>query len=295
MMDSATAPFSSARSDAIREALIATVAEATPTRARRRMWAVTLVLSGALVGAGGAAGAFAATGALSPTPPAHADGTVPFDGPAAVPAPTGVTPGTPLVSDLGTPTTVPFAGTLDVPIDPPPHATHLRVMITPTTPGELRFGFDAAGNNPAISATAADITAGSAASWMDFPVTPTGRTLYLRAAGMQGIATLQWTVQVPTQLGVNARGETYGVASAATGAPDLVQVVAFLPDGSIGEGYARAADLDSFSPDHPGQPGTPDEALAWQSDRDKAFPHGWDIPVFESDGVTQIGVFHIGG
>lgn len=31
-----------------------------------------------------------------------------------------------------------------------------------------------------------------------------------------------------------------------------------------------------------------------QNERDQKYPNGWDIPVYESDGTTQIGTFHIG-
>lgn len=46
-------------------------------------------------------------------------------------------------------------------------------------------------------------------------------------------------------------------------------------------------------PDHPDLPSNPEEALRWQAERTAKYPNGWDIPVYESDGVTQIGLFHV--
>jgi hypothetical protein len=31
-----------------------------------------------------------------------------------------------------------------------------------------------------------------------------------------------------------------------------------------------------------------------QAERDQKYPNGWDVPLYESDGETQIGTFHIG-
>jgi hypothetical protein len=31
-----------------------------------------------------------------------------------------------------------------------------------------------------------------------------------------------------------------------------------------------------------------------QAERDQKYPDGWDVPVYESDGVTRIGSFHVG-
>jgi len=41
-------------------------------------------------------------------------------------------------------------------------------------------------------------------------------------------------------------------------------------------------------------PSSPAEAARWQRERDEKYPNGWDIPVYESDGTTRIGTFHIG-
>ncbi|MBN1459971.1 MAG: hypothetical protein JXA57_10560 [Armatimonadetes bacterium] len=83
----------------------------------------------------------------------------------------------------------------------------------------------------------------------------------------------------------NERGQTYGTPQeTAVGyhEPDLMRVLA--TNGKTG--YALSADLAGP------EPSSPEEALEWQAE------HGSEprtIPVYESDGVTQIGVFDIGG
>lgn len=290
--------FPPERAAAIRAALITEVAERMPQPRRRALWATALVAGGVMLGVGGTAGAFAASGALSSPDPAMptADGRADPDYPDPVPAPPGTIPGSPIVSALGEPFSAAIAGSTEVPLDPPDGATELRVTITPSEPGSLGWGLDAGGNNPRVSVSARDIEGGTATTWYDFPVDGSERTFYLDAGnGYEGTATFQWTLQIPTELGVNARGETFGVAAPVVGTPDLILVVAETPDGGWTEGYARSADLNASSPDHPGLPSSPAEALEWQREAQEKYPDGWQIPVFESDGVTQVGVFTIGG
>lgn len=93
---------------------------------------------------------------------------------------------------------------------------------------------------------------------------------------------------------MNENSQTYRVENLDQEMPDLVAVSGEAPDGSMAEGYALAEDLWGFSPDHPQQPSNPEEAQEWQEERDRKYPHGWDVPIFLSDGITQIGTFHIG-
>jgi hypothetical protein len=81
----------------------------------------------------------------------------------------------------------------------------------------------------------------------------------------------------------NAAGQTYGGEKPLVKAPDLVAVVA--TNGK--HGYCLNSQLNG----RPNPPKTPEEAKA-MSDRGL---RGYTIPVYESDGVTQIGVFQIGG
>ncbi|WP_340014360.1 hypothetical protein [Paenibacillus sp. FSL K6-1318] len=83
----------------------------------------------------------------------------------------------------------------------------------------------------------------------------------------------------------NKNGQTYGSAVNATSPetePDL-----FLATGVDGtEGYLLKKDMDGE------QPKTPEEAIAIQNSRS---PDGWDIPLYDKDGETVIGVFRVGG
>jgi hypothetical protein len=79
----------------------------------------------------------------------------------------------------------------------------------------------------------------------------------------------------------NAAGQTYGGDKPLVEAPDLVKVLA--TNGKVG--YVLQADLNGPMPK------TPEEAVA----SNEASLRGYTIPVYESDGTTQIGVFQVGG
>ena len=82
----------------------------------------------------------------------------------------------------------------------------------------------------------------------------------------------------------NENGQTYGSASDASSPdeePDLIK--AYGVDGTIG--YVLKKDLDGEMPNNP------EEALEQQKNRP---PGGRDIPLYDVDGKTVIGVFHIG-
>lgn len=286
--------FTPERSDAIRAGLVENVAATLPRR-RRAGWAVGLVLAGVLAGAGASAGAFAATGLLSPdVGPITPSGQPTPDVPDAVVAPDGVIPGAPLMTLMGEAISLPFAEATEVPLDDRPvGATHARVTISALTSGKLVWGTDPGRNNPQSLWT--DRDALPATTWFDFPLDASVDTLYLDPTALEGIVTVQWVRTVPTRYKVNANGETYGAGDPYSGDLDLVSVVGRTADGSDVVGYARATDLTDFSPDHPGEPKNPKQALEWQNELAEKYPDGWTVPVYESDGVTQIGVFQIGG
>lgn len=82
----------------------------------------------------------------------------------------------------------------------------------------------------------------------------------------------------------NAQGLTYGSALNAVSPqdePDLIQVQA--SNGKTG--YVLRADLE------PSAPKTPAEALAHQAAQQAAALENATIPVYTSDGTTQIGIF----
>lgn len=83
----------------------------------------------------------------------------------------------------------------------------------------------------------------------------------------------------------NINGQTYGSAADATSPetePELISAAGM--DGT--EGYVLKKDLDGE------QPKTPEEAIHMQN---SISPDGFDIPLYDIDGETVIGVFHVGG
>ncbi|CAL8974572.1 hypothetical protein CELL_01822 [Cellulomonas sp. T2.31MG-18] len=249
------------------------------TAGHRTSWAIALVLSGALAGGGATAAAFgvasnrAAVGRPSGQPSPSLG--------APVDAPPGVIPGAPIISLIGDPVSRTVSSRTTIALLPRPSAaTHARVVVTPTAPGTLSFGTSAAGDNPVASFDAADVSRGSqGASRYDFPLDGTVDTLLLMpSGGFTGIVTVQLVTHVPTRLGVNARGQTFGVSgSAPQGDPDLVAVEA--TNGR--SGYAYASELEDPQPSSPADAGA-------------SSGRGRTIPVYESDGTTVIGEFAVG-
>ncbi|WP_211220800.1 hypothetical protein [Paenibacillus terrigena] len=83
----------------------------------------------------------------------------------------------------------------------------------------------------------------------------------------------------------NNNGQTYGSIADATSPesePELISAMGV--DGTAG--YVLKKDLDGELPK------SPEEAIAIQNSRS---PDGRDIPLYDVDGETVIGVFHIGG
>lgn len=280
--------FSGARSDAIRVGLEQAVAVNMPTSARRVPGWITgtsLLIVGLV--AGGAVSAAAVTGLQSPSPP-EASASTPIE------APPGVLPGVPIISLLGETASYEISGEATVELSTPPDgATHVRATISCLTVGSFSWGTDQTGNNPSVYCRADDVSSGSGNASMDFPLDTGTRLLYAQTAPEgRALLAVQYVNYVPTALGRNASGETYG--SGGTGLePDLVAVDGIAPDGSSFVGYARATDLDAFGPDWPGEPSSPEQALEWQRERDQRYPDGWEIPVYSSDGRTVLGTFRI--
>ncbi|WP_458127093.1 hypothetical protein [Paenibacillus sp. Z3-2] len=82
----------------------------------------------------------------------------------------------------------------------------------------------------------------------------------------------------------NKNGQTYGSSADATSPetePELISAIG--EDGTAG--YVLKKDLDGELPR------SPEEAIAIQNSRS---PDGRDIPLFDVDGETEIGVFHVG-
>lgn len=82
---------------------------------------------------------------------------------------------------------------------------------------------------------------------------------------------------------VNENGQTYGSEADATSPETRPELISALTEDGI-EGYVLKKDLDGELPK------TPEEAIAIQNSRS---PGGRDIPLYEFDGETIIGVFHV--
>lgn len=83
----------------------------------------------------------------------------------------------------------------------------------------------------------------------------------------------------------NENGQTYGSEADATSPETGPELIRAYGENGI-EGYLMKQDL------YGEQPKTPEEALAIQNSRS---PGGRDIPLYDVDGETVIGVFHLGG
>jgi len=94
------------------------------------------------------------------------------------------------------------------------------------------------------------------------------------------LATTDWPV--------NERGQTYGSDAKAQSEADIPDLVAAMAT-NVKIGYCLKSDMDAPPPE---LPKSAEEAEAMMRD---ALCKGRIVPVYESDGATQIGVFQIGG
>lgn len=241
---------------ALRNALITTVKD-TPRARRRWRWRTgTGVLLGLSVTASGVA---LASGLFSP-------------------------PGAPVNAPLGNVIIATRNGTATIALGArPAGATDVSLALTCLTVGTFYFP-----NGSSMSCDAADMTHTP-------PIDRQASEVVPLSAGVDSITittnpSATWTLQamyvnqVTTPWGVNARGQTYGVAN-QSGTPDLVAVV--INHGAT-HGYVKESDLNCAAG---GDVTSPAQALAW----DKANQNrNISIPVYDSDGETIIGTFILG-
>lgn len=280
--------FSEQRSAAIQVGLERVVDHREAPSRRRLPWVGVTAIALASALAGGALST-AVAGGLNPpistvSPITNPDGTVQSGNP-GVPAPTGVQPGAPIISLLGTSVSQAVNGSQEIQLSPPEGATHARVTLNCTTAGTLSWGLDAGGNNPSSTCYSSDV--GQSQSQMDFDLS-NGNILYVAAADeAQAIVTVQFINQVETAWGVNSRGETFGATKPGFGEPNLVAVVA--TNGQAG--YVNAEELAEADGSAAAETfDSPEDALEWQ---DSMRGQSIDIPVYESDGTTVVGEFVI--
>lgn len=240
-------------SDALRAELVSQVAKESPVAKRRR---ITVWLgSGVLAGAGLLGIGAAAAGLFS-------------------------IPGNEKVTSLATPVTITYTGTATVELGAPPQgATGIQMELTCLTPGRFEFPDGAASICSASDATS------PTSGWSGYTVSlsPGQDSVTIKTdPETRWQLTAKYVKQERTPLGVNAKGETYGVESQENGVPDLIAVVA--TNGR--SGYAYASDLYGGP-----MPTSPEDAV-----KNFSTPHPpREIPVFLSDGETKIGVFMAAG
>ena len=237
---------------ALREVLVATVKD-TPRVRRRWRWrlgsgmfvGLTLVTGGVAL----AAGVFSA-------------------------------PGAPIDTQLGKVVTATRTGSATIDIGAPPAgATDLSLTFTCLTAGTFDFP-----DGSSMSCGAADLLRLPIyrTSIEVVPLSPDIDTVTINtSAGASWRLQVTFVNRVTTSWGVNASGETYGVAN-QHGTPDLIAV-----DQGIA-GYVRKSDMNCAS-------GGDVQTLAQAANWDKISQNrNVSIPVYESDGITVVGTFVIG-
>lgn len=268
--------FSPQRSDAIRAELISTV-EATAAQrltGRPHRWLATLgvLTAGMLIGGAVSAAAFTLGGVNSSAP---------------------LLPGQDVATPLNAAVTVTVTGDERIPLlGIPAGTTHVRIAVVCLSAGHSTWGLDPTGNNPGMTCDEDDVDGHPA--WIDIEILPGNDAIYVHARATTTIRLTYSFQSVERQpLAVNDSGETYGVDYLDGEGPDLIAVYGLDSDGNQVQGYVRSTDFYAFGPDHPDLPSNPEEALRWQAERAAAYPDGWDLPVYESDGRTQIGTYHV--
>lgn len=240
-------------SDALRAELVSQVNKEAPVAKRRRtrVW----IGFGALAGAGLLGIGAAAAGLF-------------------------VLPGGEKVTSLASPVTTTYTGTATVELGTPPEgATGIQMEFTCLTPGRFEFPDGAASICSASDATSPT----SGRSGYTISLSPGQDSVTIKTdPEARWQLTAKYVKQERTPLGVNAKGETYGVESQENGTPDLIAVMA--TNGQ--SGYAYASDLYGGP-----MPTSPEDAVKnFNTPRPPR-----EIPVFKSDGETQIGVFMAAG
>jgi len=190
-------------------------------------------------------------------------------------------PGAPIVTPLGTPTTESHTGPATIDLGTAPkEAKAIRLEMTCLTTGSWAYESGATS-----TCKQHDLEGRGATTRFQLPVAPGKETTTINTQA-QSQWRLTWTfVDVEsTDWATNANGETYG-AENENGQPELVAVKA--TNGQFG--YVRKAELDDATGVSMMQTfRTPEEALAWQAERQGK---SYAIPVYDPDGTTVVGEF----
>jgi hypothetical protein len=240
-------------SSALRAELVSQVQKSSParTRQRTRRWLAAVALAGTgLLGGIGAA----AAGLF-------------------------VIPGTEQVTPLASAVTETYTGTAAVELgEPPEGATGIEMTLTALTTGSFEFPDGATAIFHELQADARANTSGYTVG-----LAPGQHSVTIKTdPESRWQLTAKYVKQARTKLGVNAKGETYGVESQENGTPDLIAVIAT----SGGSGYVYAKDLYGGP-----MPTSPADAVKnFSTPRPPR-----EIPVYLSDGETRVGIFDAAG
>ncbi|WP_435527585.1 hypothetical protein [Microbacterium aurantiacum] len=165
----------------------------------------------------------------------------------------------------------------------PAGATGVAVSLTCLTPGTFTF-------DDGASVTCGD---GSDSAHPTTYVVPTEAVTGNQVSIVTGpdavwTMTATWVLADTTEWAVNADGYTYGVIN-ENGEPDLIAVLT----ADNQPGYVWRADLYDANGTTAAESFTsPEDALRWQEANAGTVHY---LPVYESDGTTQIGEFEVGG
>ncbi len=189
-------------------------------------------------------------------------------------------PGGETVTPLASPVTTTYTGTATVELGTPPDGTTgIHMELRCLTPGWFEFPDGASSSCSEVDA------ASDRLGWSGYIINlvPGQDSVTIKTdPEARWQLTAEYVKQERTPLGVNAKGETYGVESQENGTPDLIAVMA--TNGQ--SGYAHARDLYGGP-----MPTSPEDAVKnFSTPRPPR-----EVPVFKSDGETQIGVFMAAG
>jgi hypothetical protein len=190
-------------------------------------------------------------------------------------------PGADIVTPLADEVTGEFTGTGTLDLGPRPDgATSVEVWVTCLTAGHF---FYPDGANM-VCDDEDDPRGGKGGSGYTIPLAEGEHTVTITAGvGERWSIVASYVNEAPTDWGVNDRGESFGVEK-DDASPDLL--AAYATNGQ--QGYIRVAELAAIDGS---SVRNPKEAAAWEENHPKGTSA--EIPVYESDGVTEIGVFSI--
>jgi hypothetical protein len=190
-------------------------------------------------------------------------------------------PGGQAVTQLSAPITQTQTGTGTVELGAVPSgATNVSVKLTCLSAGTFVFP-----DGAFVTCSTSDAGTPSSFTTYNLALAPGEHAITIStAAGNRWQLTATYVNQITTAWIVNANGQSYGVAN-SHGVPDLIAAIA--TNGR--QGYIKKSELDAASCSNVTSPA---EALKCQQAHSGSTT---DIPVYNSDGMTIIGQFVIGG